>query len=167
MAGYASHTMFTSVIPFIPSLNDQNQLSVLKWTSVTSMLKQRDYSVIVCKKKNRSLIISVDRKIPIIGSTFQWTGTVDPRVGIFLSLLNTNDGFCLQIPNENHKRWGYMCIVVVTSWWRSAYWYAWVNLGKFYRHQLDKLPVTISYSKSLFLAILRSKHTDLEKVVRF
>ena len=37
------------------------------------------------------------------GPPFQWetrqgsfpTGTVDPRVGIFLSLLNTNDGFCL------------------------------------------------------------------------
>ena len=31
MSGYDRHTMCTSVIPFIPSLNDQNQLSILKW----------------------------------------------------------------------------------------------------------------------------------------
>ena len=29
--GYARHTMCASVIPFIPSLNDQNQLSILKY----------------------------------------------------------------------------------------------------------------------------------------
>ena len=47
--------------------------------------------------------ISGSRKIPTIGSTVQWetrqasfpTGTVGPRVGIFLSPLNTNDGFYL------------------------------------------------------------------------
>ena len=29
MSGYARHTICASVIPFIPSLNDQNQLSIL------------------------------------------------------------------------------------------------------------------------------------------
>ena len=45
----------------------------------------------------------VPEKIPTLGSTVQWetrqasfpTGTVGPRVGIFLSPLNTNDGFYL------------------------------------------------------------------------
>ena len=45
----------------------------------------------------------VPEKIPTLGSTVHWetrqasfpTGTVGPRVGIFLSPLNTNDGFYL------------------------------------------------------------------------
>ena len=57
--------------------------------------------VVVYEKKNRSLVFSGDRKIPTLGSTVQWetrqasfpTGMVGPRVGIFLSPLNTNDGF--------------------------------------------------------------------------
>ena len=57
----------------------------------------------VCEKKNRLLMFSVDRKIQPSGPQYQWetrqawfpTGTVDPRVGIFLSPLNTNDGFYL------------------------------------------------------------------------
>ena len=57
----------------------------------------------VYEKKNRSLVFSGSRKIPTRGSTVQWetrqasfpTGTVGPRVGIFLSPLNTNDGFYL------------------------------------------------------------------------
>ena len=60
-------------------------------------------TVVVYEKKNRSLVSSGSRKIPTLGSTVQWetrqasfpTGTVDPRVGIFLSPLNTNDGFYL------------------------------------------------------------------------
>ena len=48
----------------------------------------------------------VPEKIPTLGSTVQWetrqasfpTGTVGPRVGIFLSPLNTNDGFYLSHP---------------------------------------------------------------------
>ena len=44
-------------------------------------------------------MFSVDMKIPTLGSTVPVasfpTGTVDPRVGIFLSPLNTNDGFYL------------------------------------------------------------------------
>ena len=48
----------------------------------------------------------VPEKIPTLGSTVQWetqqasfpTGMVDPRVGIFLSPLNTNDGFYLSHP---------------------------------------------------------------------
>ena len=59
--------------------------------------------VVVYEKKNRSLVFSGSRKIPILGSTVQWetrqasfpTGTVGPLVGIFLSPLNTNDGFYL------------------------------------------------------------------------
>ena len=57
----------------------------------------------VYEKKNRSFVFSGSRKIPTLGSTIQWetwqasfpTGTVGPRVGIFLSPLNTNDGFYL------------------------------------------------------------------------
>ena len=60
-------------------------------------------TVVVYEKKNLSLVFSGDRKIPTLGSTVQWetrqasfpTGTVGPRVGIFLSPLNTNDGFYL------------------------------------------------------------------------
>ena len=60
-------------------------------------------TVMVYEKKNRSLVFSGSRKIPTLGSTVQWetrqasfpTGTVGPRVGIFLSPLNTNDGFYL------------------------------------------------------------------------
>ena len=51
----------------------------------------------VYEKKNRSLVFSGSRKIPTLGSIVQWetreasfpTGTVGPRVGIFLSPLNT------------------------------------------------------------------------------
>ena len=60
-------------------------------------------TVVVYEKKNRSLVFSGSRKIPTLGSTVQWetrqasfpTGTVGPRVGIFLSPLNTNDEFYL------------------------------------------------------------------------
>ena len=60
-------------------------------------------TVVVYEKKNRSLVFSGSRKIPTLGSTVHWetrqasfpTGTVGPRVGIFLSPLNTNDGFYL------------------------------------------------------------------------
>ena len=58
-------------------------------------------TVVVYEKKNRSLVFSGSRNIPTLGSTVQWetrqasfpTGTVSPQVGIFLSPLNTNDGF--------------------------------------------------------------------------
>ena len=61
------------------------------------------HTVVVYEKKNRSLVFSGSRKIPSLGSTIQWetrqalfpTGTVGPRVRIFLSPLNTNDGFYL------------------------------------------------------------------------
>ena len=69
----------------------------------------------VYEKKNRSLVFSGSRKIRTLGSTVQWetrqasfpTGTVGPRVGIFLSPLNTNDGFYLShIPHTNQwERW--------------------------------------------------------------
>ena len=59
-------------------------------------------TVVVYEKKNRSLVFSGSRKIPTLGSTVQFasfpTGTVGPRVGIFLSPLNTNDGFYLSYP---------------------------------------------------------------------
>ena len=65
-------------------------------------------TVVVYEKKNRSLVFSGSRKIPTLGSTVQWetrqasfpTGTVGPRVGIFLSPLNTNDGFYLSHPRD-------------------------------------------------------------------
>ena len=60
-------------------------------------------TVVVYEKKNRSLVFSGSRKIPTLGPPFLWetwqasfpTGTVGPLVGIFLSPLNTNDGFYL------------------------------------------------------------------------
>ena len=60
-------------------------------------------TVLVYENKNRSLVFSGSRKIPSLGSTVQWetrqasfpNGTVGPRVEIFLSPLNTNDGFYL------------------------------------------------------------------------
>ena len=67
-------------------------------------------TVVVYEKKNRSLVFSGSRKIPTLGSTVQWetrqasfpTGTVGPRVGIFLSPLNTNDGFYLSQMGKNY-----------------------------------------------------------------
>ena len=67
-------------------------------------------TVVVYEKMNRSLVFSGSRKIPTLGSTVQWetwqasfpTGTVGPRVGIFLSPLNTNDGFYLSHMGENN-----------------------------------------------------------------
>ena len=63
-------------------------------------------TVVVYEKKNRSLMFSGSRKIPTLGSTVQWetrqasfpTGTVGPRVRIFLSPLKTHDGFYLYYP---------------------------------------------------------------------
>ena len=60
-------------------------------------------TVVVYEKKNRSLVFSGSRKIPTLGPAVQWetrqasfpTGTLGPRVGIFLSPLTTNDGFYL------------------------------------------------------------------------
>ena len=57
----------------------------------------------ICEKNNQSILFSGSRKIPTHGSTFKWetgqasfpTGTVGPRVGIFLPPLNTNDRFYL------------------------------------------------------------------------
>ena len=97
-------------------------------------------TVVVYEKKNRSLVFSGSRKIPTLGSTVQWetrqasfpTGTVGPRVGIFLSPLNTNDGFYLShIPvpalGKDKKRTAARCLhvdpwrhcdVKMTSPWR-------------------------------------------------
>ena len=69
-------------------------------TNITQYCTVRSWYM---RKKNRSLVFSGSRKIPTLGSTVQWetrqasypTGTVGPRVGIFLSPLNTNDGFYL------------------------------------------------------------------------
>ena len=71
-------------------------------------------TVVVYEKKNRSLVFSGSRKIPTLGSTVQWetrqasfpTGTVGPRVGIFLSPLNTNDGFYLS-HNNTYEGYSY------------------------------------------------------------
>ena len=60
-------------------------------------------TVVVYEKKNRSLVFSGSRKISTLGSALQLetrqasfpTGTVGPRVGIFLSPLKTNDGLYL------------------------------------------------------------------------
>ena len=67
------------------------------------------HTVVVYEKKNRSLVFSGSRKFPTLGSTVQWetrqasfpTGRVGPQVGIFLSPLNTNDGFYLSHPHTH------------------------------------------------------------------
>ena len=70
---------------------------------------------LVYEKKNRSLVFSGSREIPTLRPINQWetwqasfpTGTVGPRVGIFLSPLNTNDGFYLSdtpVPALEKKR---------------------------------------------------------------
>ena len=74
-------------------------------------------TVVVYEKKNRSLVFSGSRKIPTLGSTVQWetrqasfpTGTVGPRVGIFLSPLNTNDGFYLSHMGNNNGNPDLVC----------------------------------------------------------
>ena len=58
---------------------------------------------LVYEKKNQLLVFSGSRKIPTLGSIVQWetrqaslhTRMVGPRVGIFLSPLDNNDGFYL------------------------------------------------------------------------
>ena len=55
----------------------------------------------------------VPEKIPTLGSTVQWetrqasfpTGTVGPRVGIYLSPLNTNNGFYLSRISYAYLTW--------------------------------------------------------------
>ena len=57
-------------------------------------------------------MFSVDRKIPTLGATVRQasfpTGTVGPRVGIFLYPLNTNDGFCLFPMDTNDLTYTYL-----------------------------------------------------------
>ena len=61
------------------------------------------YTVLYCTVRLLNLKLVYEKKNPNIGSTVQWetrqasfpTGTVGPRVGIFLSPLDTNDGFYL------------------------------------------------------------------------
>ena len=55
---------------------------------------------LACQKNNRSLLFSESQKIPTLESPCRslasfTTGMVGPRVGIFLSPLNTNGGFYL------------------------------------------------------------------------
>ena len=85
------------------------------------------HTVVVYEKKNRSLVFSGSRKIPTLGSIVQWetrqvsfpTGTVGPRVGIFLSPLNTNDGFYLPCVQEQPLSCQYLfsrkCCLLITS----------------------------------------------------
>ena len=62
-----------------------------------------------CEKKNPSLHFSTTGKCQPSGPSFQWetrqasfsTGTLDPRVGIFLSSTNINDGFYLSTFNAS------------------------------------------------------------------
>ena len=83
-------------------------------------------TVVVYEKKNRSLVFSGSRKIPTLGSTVQWetrqasfpTGTVGPRVGIFLSPLNTNDGFYLSHPHTNN---GFFFLLTVDYYFKISF----------------------------------------------
>ena len=92
--------------------------------------------VVVYEKKNRSLVFSGSRKIPTLGSTVQWktrqasfpTGTVGPRVGIFLSPLNTNDGLYLSsesimivsIGSKSPSRGTPFDITRLVEWWQTV-----------------------------------------------
>ena len=76
----------------------------------------------VCEKRNRSLMFSVDKKIPTLG-VHRASGTLgkphfQPWFGIFLSPLNTNDGFYLLYP-ATQKVAGYY--VLPSELWVSVH----------------------------------------------
>ena len=97
-------------------------------------------TVVVNEKKNRSLVFSGFRKIPTLQASFP-TGTVGPRVGIFLSPLNTNDGFFL-----SHISYAYL---------------TWVAMWDRYLRQQANIGITRScmrwYVRNFFLAHLSLK----------
>ena len=73
----------------------------------------------ICKKTNKSLLFSGSVKISTLGSKFKWeawqasfpTGAVAPWVGIFLSTVDTNDGF-------------YLSHMTVSAHWKDKKWTA-------------------------------------------
>ena len=77
-------------------------------------------------------MFSGSRKIPTLGSTVRWetrqasfpTGTVGPQVGIFLSPLNTNDGFYL-------SRISYAYLTWVAMWDRFFRQQAYIGITQF------------------------------------
>ena len=108
--------------------------------------------------KDRSLLFSGSINIPILGPTVQLetrqasfpTGMVGPRVGIFLSPLNTKDGFYLSYPHYltpgshmrmvhwlywNSRSWSFsdvivICLInVIVSCCISAYWEPFLNMN--------------------------------------
>ena len=103
----------------------------------------------IYEKKNRSLVFSGSRKIQTLRSTVQWetwqasfpTGTVGPRAGIFLSPLNTNDGFYLShihVPaHGKDKKWTATCLlpagcmsisdIIVMLKWRHHVAFQWIQ----------------------------------------
>ena len=99
------HCLFAVSSRFVKRVIDDVNIDLSDVTNKYYTVLYR--TVVVYEKKNRSLVFSGSRKIPTFGSTDQWetrqalfpTGTVGPRVGIFLSPLNTNDGFYLSHPN--------------------------------------------------------------------
>ena len=72
----------------------------------------------VDEKKNRSLVFSGSRKMLTLGATVQWetrevslsTGNVISPVGIFLSPLDTNDGFYLSHMGNNNGNPNLVCV---------------------------------------------------------
>ena len=64
-------------------------------TSPTAIIQYVAKYRLVYDKKNQSLLFNGSIKIPTLWKASFSTGTVGPRVGIFLSPLNTNDGFYL------------------------------------------------------------------------
>ena len=72
-------------------------------TSPTNVVPYITNVELVCEKNDRPLFFSVYREITTLGSTVRWetwhalfsTGILDLRVGVFLSQLNTNNGFSL------------------------------------------------------------------------
>ena len=68
-------------------------------------------------------MFSGSRKIPTPGSTFQWetgqasftTGTVGPRIWIFLSPLNTNDRFYLSRTPDRDLHCFYTCEIILSQ----------------------------------------------------
>ena len=103
---------------------------------------------LVYEKKNGSLVFSGSRKIPTLWSYVQWetrqatfpSGTVDPGVGIFLSPLNTNDGF-------------YLCHIPHTNLWESNI----LVMLKWGNHVMSHLSVFRNFLKPFFLNIKMSR----------
>ena len=109
----------------------------------------------------------VPEKIPTLGPTVQWetrqasfpTGTVGPRVGIFLSPLNTNDGFYL-------SRISYAYLTWVAMWDRCFQQRAYIGITRSWmRWYVRKKYLTWVKTTEILIWCVRIYFTDRSKAV--